>query len=421
MIPRCLLLLITGFVGLLGGAGALRAQFDPIAAELLQDAFVTQQNYPDPDGLGPQILQLNPDGSFEHLELGRLGTVFKLFSREVVFEDGVFQLSRDPVAIATKSSAAKPLPGGTLGLDGFRDQRFTNPAHYPARTSRIFRMLEGDTFRLEAVPSGLNAASAEEFERSLVLKIERRPRASLTPYALLPAPPALNLAIPPEGLSDWCPSANGQIPDLACGEYVIRLYRRPVPYSFFGYEEAAGEIEAVPLDAARVLVWPRASMTMSGMEAYLIGPNTEPQKVVDRLPPVTLNLRNLYPDSRTSVWLARHATRDYASAPLELHRIDVLDFRFGPYFNPGDSPEVVHPYEPQNRAFVFDHFDKYITTSGFWWIQVRTVSAHDEAGEENQDLGGTLLPMTVAGVTEPVEFKFEVARIRTRGQISSAE
>ena len=421
MISRCLNFLITGAVCLLGGAGALRAQFDPIAVELLRDAFVTQQNYPDPDGLGPQILELNPDGSFEHLELGRIGTVFRLFSREVVFEDGIFQLSRDPVVIATKSAAAKPLPNGTLGLHGFRDQRFTDPAYYPARASRIFRMLEGDSFRLESVPSGLNAASAEEFERSLVLKIELRPRASLTPYALLPVPPALNFAIPPEGLSDWCPSADGQMPDLPCGEYIFRLYRRPVPYSYFGYEEVAGEMEAVQLDAARVVVWPRASMTMSGMETYLLGPNAEPLRVVDRLPPVTLNLRNLYPDSRTSVWLVRYATRDYTSAPLEVHRVDVLDFRFGPYFNASDSPGVVHPYEPQNRAFVFDHFDKYITTSGFWWIQVRTVSAHDEEEEENQELGGTLLPMTVAGVAGPVDFKFEVARIRTRGQITTAE
>lgn len=145
------------------------------------------------------------------------------------------------------------------------------------------------------------------------------------------------------------------------------------------------------IDLARVAleIWPMTKVRFEGV--------TEGHVYVDRLPPVTLGLQHLYPDSKTYLRIYEGAYNPSNTAGT---LVSGTERRYGALYNPG-TPDVG---VPQNYTVVVDDLSNYTPRDGVYTVEVITETPFARDGER-------LMHLT-----------FEVDRVVSiRGQFSTRE
>lgn len=169
--------------------------------------------------------------------------------------------------------------------------------------------------------------------------------------------------------------------------------------TFTFVRNAADGVPATVLAKPKLEVWPVATATLSpdpdGTTQSIAG-----RVFIDRIPPLFLTLRHLFPDSRT------YAQIYPGPSPPELGTTPTIiagtELRFGLYY---DSATEEPSNVPQNLDIPLDNLSIYAAADGIWTLEVITETPFFVRAPE------TLLTVT-----------FEVDRvISTRGQLSAAE
>jgi hypothetical protein len=359
------------------------------------DRFITQELYDDPTRFPHQIRDLGPNGEFSALYPIGSGSLFTLYIHPIVYDSAsrVFRQSDIPMAVDSFETLPFEGPKGEMAVVS-DDTTYNNTAYYPLNLSKMYRTRQDRPFVITLSNLlNINAASTNLHERELALTIVRRSRQPSPPYDYLPGQSdstggeELSFGITTNTVmlsSELMWSA-----EMTCGEYEIALYRHEIPADFFNPPLNA-PVAAVRLAEASVRVWPDASATLKGIN--------QGQIFADRLPTIEVQLQNLYPDSHTFL-------RAYplGVTPNDSHIVKALEFRCGPYYtesgsNAGDFEQ------PQPRSGNYDHLSDHVNADGAWVLEIVTRTPFSRTVDE------VLLHRT-----------FSMQRIKTRGQITTAE
>lgn len=370
-------------------AGSAGAQLSSL------DRFVTQELYDDPTRFPHQIREFGPNGEFNALYAIGSGSLFTLYIHPIIYDSAshLFRQSNTPVAV--DSFEALPFEGPKCQMTVLSDDKtYNDPAYYPLNLSKMYRTRQDRPFAITISNLlNINASSSFLHERELALTIIRRSRQPAPPFDYLSGQAGsaggeelsygitTNTVILSSELT-W----NGQ---MTCGEYEIALYRHEIPADFFNPALNAS-VAAVRIAEASVRVWPNASATLTGIN--------QGQVFADRLPTIEVQLQNLYPDSHSFL-------RAYPQGvtPNDSHIIKALEFRCGPYYaDPGSSAGDFE--QPQPRSGNYDHLSEHINADGTWVLEIVTRTPFNRTEDE------VLLHRT-----------FSMQRIKTRGQITTAE
>ena len=368
----------------------------PLSAQISSlERFVTQELYDDPTRFPHQIRNLGPNGEFTALFAVGSGSLFTLYIHPIIYDSVSKTFRQSDVPVAVDSFEALPFEGptGSMSLTS-DDSTYHNSPYYPLTLPKQFRTRQDHPFAIQLSNlQNITPSSSNLHERELALVIIRRGRQAEPPYDYLPGQAgstggeeqSFGITGNTLVLSNAITWSSG----MACGEYEIALYRHEIPATFFNPPLSA-PVAAARLAEATVRVWPSASATLSGI--------TQGQVFTDRLPTIEVQLQNLYPDSRTFL-------RAYpqGSAPNENHIIKALEFRCGPFYaeEAGSGGDFE---QPQPRSGNYDHLSNHTNTDGTWVLEIVTQTPFNRAE------GEVLLQRT-----------FSLQRIKTRGQISTAE
>lgn len=154
---------------------------------------------------------------------------------------------------------------------------------------------------------------------------------------------------------------------------------------------AAYQVPDTILVQPKVEIWPVASTTVSNV--------TENQVFIDRIPPLVVELKHLYPDSRTYVQIYKGTQALGTTGTL----VTGTELLFGPHYNPattGDSTNV-----PQSLSISITDLSNYAAADGIYTLEVITHT-----------------PFFGRAAERLYHVTFEVDRVITsRGQISTTE
>jgi hypothetical protein len=166
----------------------------------------------------------------------------------------------------------------------------------------------------------------------------------------------------------------------ACGEQSFQFVRY-----------ASDGIPDTVIAEPKLEVWPVATATVDGI--------VQDQVFTDRIPPIPVTWKHLYPDSRTYVQI-------YAGTPVlgtQGTIIDSTERKYGRYYNPGAAEEPANV--PQDVSLSIPDLSQYAAADGIYTVEVIT---------ETPFFNRT--PERLYTVT------FEVDRvISSRGQLSTTE
>lgn len=358
------------------------------------ERFITQELYDDPTRFPHQIRSFGTNGEFSALFPVGSGCLFTLYIHPIIYDSvsKTFRQSSTPVAVDSFEALPFEGPSGSMTVTS-DDTTYNNSTYYPLTLAKQFRTRQDHPFAIQLSNlKNIVAGSANLHERELALVLIRRSRQAEPPYDYLPGQAGStggeeqsfgitgNTLILSNEMT-WSSA-------MACGEYEIALYRHEIPASFFNPPLSA-PVAAVRLAEASVRVWPTASASLSG-----ISPG---QIFTDRLPTIEVQLQNLYPDSRTFLRVYPQGT-----TPAANHEIPALEFLCGPFYaGAGGAGDFE---QPQPRSGNYDHLSNHANVDGNWVLEIVTQTPFSRSS------GEVLL-----------QRNFTLQRIKTRGQISTAE
>jgi hypothetical protein len=305
------------------------------------------------------------------LAVSQTGARFELFARGTAWDSKIYLLDTKIIRAYT--------PVATVTIDSEDGYVRGDPSSgtYVKRT-RVDR-----PFTVRVNVSGLVPTSPNVSERTVYFGVKGR-NYDPTTYS------ALNL---PQYLLHEYNLSNGELAPgatyheltpggltTACGEQTYTLVRY-----------ASDGIPDTTVAEPKIEVWPLATASVDKITAGQI--------FNDRLPPIPITLKNLYPDSRTYVQI-------YAgSAVLGTQGAIVggTDRRYGKYYNSDQAEEPTNV--PQNVSLSIEDLSKYAAADGIYTLEVITHTPFFNREPER------LLTVT-----------FEVDRvISARGQLSTTE
>ncbi|RYD38257.1 MAG: hypothetical protein EOP86_01345 [Verrucomicrobiaceae bacterium] len=341
------------------------------AAPLMaQNAWIRQTDLG--TGLNYDI-PLGPNGGAfaSTMPVPKEGTLLELFARGTAWDSAVYLLDSKIVQAYT--------PAVTVAL-ATEDPYVRGDA----TTGNYVRRTRADRpFSLRITVSGLVAGSSSPAENSLYFCQKNCSYDPLT-YSGLGKTPALayeaNLSNGITAVGPVYHELTGTALTKACGEQ---------SYTFVRY--AADNLPDTILAQPKLEVWPVASAAVTNLTAGTV--------YIDRLPPINIELSNLYPDSRTYTQIYRGPAALGTAGTV----VGGTECRFGRFYNPtqAEAPTNV----PQNQSIAVTDLSNYTPTDGIYTLEVWT-----ETPFFNR------VPERLRTIT------FEVDRVITsRGQLNSAE
>jgi len=305
------------------------------------------------------------------VRVNETGSLYELFARGTAWDTNIYLL--DTKLIGTYN------PEVQISITSEDDYVRGNPAG----GTFVKRTRADRPFTVNLEVEGLVEGSTSTAERSVYLAIHGRNAIPET-YSLLDQTQYLledaNLENGTYTFGPLYHQLTSPTLRSGCGEQIFTIVR----YASFMVPDT---ILAQP----KIEIWPVASASISNIN--------NGQVFTDRIQSVVIDLRNLYPDSRTYVQLYKGSQVLGTSALI----IGNTERRFGRYYNPEQTEEPTNI--PQNISVSIDALSNYASDDSIYTLEVITHTPFfGRAGER------------LAYVT------FEVDRVITsRGQISTTE
>jgi hypothetical protein len=309
-------------------------------------------------------------GDFEApLPISEMGSSFQLYARGTAWDTKIYLL--DTKLIRTYS----PNVTVTVNSEDSYSRGDPNSTNYVRRT-RADR-----PFSLNINVSGLAPNSGSQAERQVYFSVNTTPYDGSTYSSANQSETLLsetNLGNCTLSTGPLYQQINTTTPTAACGQHT---------YTFVRY--ASDGVPDTTLVQSKVEIWPVTQASLEGLASM--------QVFTDRIPTLTLRLRDLYPDSRTYAQVYQGpAVLGTAGTP-----IGGTERRLGQYYSPQSQPTNV----PQNFDVPIEDLSNYLPKDGIYTVEVITETPFFGRAPER------LLAIT-----------FEVDRvISSRGQLGTAE